>query len=680
MLKTTYISLVIMLIFSISAFGDIDYADSPEFTLDLLTVPGTGMAEFSDSDSFYLNLLSLPATSIASSAPSASFYLDLEPVNRGFADASFSYDWAEGTDPVVGEPLQCRWDIHYEKLLELDSSGNWQPIANAPLLGSKLIIMNHGWNDGPDGDSKGDNVQDNDLLDLARKIKAKIEAFDTIDSNVYIYCWKWGDGPDTISDANPNGKPGPIDIANILKYFESNYDPLHIMSSIALGDKGFLEEINLAKDNAKKHGGELGKVLTSDAAQMTADRYNIHMIAHSFGGIVCAEAAKMVNSKSNGHKVKQITTLETPALPWPFPNAVKDVKPDLAQRVEVIYYHWLTDLDGIGFGGPTNNGSNLLNLHASPVHYRPLLNGNFFTPLHRRIIEWYIDSINNTASCSTPYYGFNWSFIRNDLNPSWPAGLPTGRKTESISELGCLQPWLGEQIAVKVAKKVIKTKEDFASVASWVGKGVAVTGNWVGNKFVTSLNITSMTTLVMAPAEAGIFADPIDEGTTAGVFKEIAIPETAENLEIDLRFTSVVPGHFFAILIGDDTLMRIDAAAEGISEQFETYSAYIGKYAGQTVTIQIAIEGTGQDNTNVLIDSISFTEVTINSDVNGDGAVDVNDLVDMLEYWTGPVYAPGDASDNADLSGDGKIDLNDFIQLINDWGWEKNYNPETEGE
>jgi pimeloyl-ACP methyl ester carboxylesterase len=583
-------------------------------------------------------------------------------VRRASADSdTFSYNWLSGTNPFVGAPGVCAWLADASKLLELDSSGNWQPIAQTPVAGSTLIVINHGWNDGPVNNTGQAGYG---LSDLARLVRSIIPT-------AHIYMWHWGDGDSVKSDANPNGKNGPTDFAAILNYLNTPNPSLPTITNLFVGDQLFHKEINITWSNAKTHGKNLGKVMKT--LGLTPDNYDIHMIGHSFGGVVCAEAAKIINNKQTGKKVKQLTTLETPGLPWPY--AVEAIKPELAVRVETIYYLWATDLvPGLGFGGPGYISDNLLNLHLMKNHY-PWFIEPRFAILHSRAVEWYIDSINNTTSCTPDYYGFNWSFTRTDYNPSWPSSLSTGMMAEKMDARGCIEPWLPQRVAEGIAKNAVTVKDNFVSAATWTGNQAQIVGETVAGEFKSSLKITSLTTLSLAPMAMGKSEIiPLADGepnTTAGVYKQMDIPLNAQNLELDIRFTSVVEGHFLAVTIDGNNVLLIDPYAEGVSDMFKTYSASVSEYAGKTVTLQITLQGASQEQTVVLIDSLQFTETTLGADVNEDGRVDVLDLIAMSEYWMGPVYAKGDASDKADITRDGKIDLDDFAMLAENWLWQK---------
>jgi hypothetical protein len=50
------------------------------------------------------------------------------------------------------------------------------------------------------------------------------------------------------------------------------------------------------------------------------------------------------------------------------------------------------------------------------------------------------------------------------------------------------------------------------------------------------------------------------------------------------------------------------------------------------------------------------------SDVNGDGVVDVNDLLNVIADWNTP------GSGGTDINGDGVVDVNDLLAIISSWG------------
>ena len=55
-------------------------------------------------------------------------------------------------------------------------------------------------------------------------------------------------------------------------------------------------------------------------------------------------------------------------------------------------------------------------------------------------------------------------------------------------------------------------------------------------------------------------------------------------------------------------------------------------------------------------------ETSSNGDVNGDGEIEVNDLLILIASWG------SDGSNGTDLNGDGIVDVNDALILIANWG------------
>jgi hypothetical protein len=99
------------------AFGDFYYADSPEFPLDLPTLPSGGAYDFAESPQFGL---------------------DLYPVHRGWANsATFFLDISSNTPPVADAgPDQS---VHAGTVVTVDGSGSSDPDENYPLTFSWQI-------------------------------------------------------------------------------------------------------------------------------------------------------------------------------------------------------------------------------------------------------------------------------------------------------------------------------------------------------------------------------------------------------------------------------------------------------------------------------------------------------------------------------------------------------------
>ena len=64
-------------------------------------------------------------------------------------------------------------------------------------------------------------------------------------------------------------------------------------------------------------------------------------------------------------------------------------------------------------------------------------------------------------------------------------------------------------------------------------------------------------------------------------------------------------------------------------------------------------------------DAVFRFTVRIQGDVDGNGGVDVVDLLALLAAW-GPCPPPGDCP--ADFDGDGTVDVSDLLTMLGHWG------------
>lgn len=62
---------------------------------------------------------------------------------------------------------------------------------------------------------------------------------------------------------------------------------------------------------------------------------------------------------------------------------------------------------------------------------------------------------------------------------------------------------------------------------------------------------------------------------------------------------------------------------------------------------------------------IDVVDAAVPNDLNGDGVVDVSDLLAVLASWGG---CPVDGPCAADLNGDGTVDVSDMLTVLNYWG------------
>jgi pimeloyl-ACP methyl ester carboxylesterase len=601
-MKITALSIILLAVAAISP-AYFDYADSPEFYLDLLTyTPGRPLG-FADSRSFYLNAY---------------------PVNRGWADSeSFSFDWLANTAPVYG-PMLPPGEIARNNNLRQYKNNAWSMVLDLPAAGDTVIIINHGWNSEPE-----------EFIDLAGAIQSELP-------HVYIYAWDWGDGQNTKSDANPNGLHAALDFLELTSCARGVLSCLRSASA-------FAREVETTRQNAHSHGRQLGETLMGYG--ILPSQHNIHMIGHSFGGIVCAEAAKKLYAKT-GVKVKQLTTLDTPNLPGA--DAVKSIDPKTFEHIDVIYYDWMDDLHLAATGGPLKGDyPHVLNLKLNPAF-------NAIFPLHSKAVDWYELSASSSAiNCLDNRYGFGWSFAWNPNNPYWDI---VGFEEELYGYgHGCLITW--QEIADIVTEAVIDTaKETFNSAASWVGNKAVVVVDSVGNLVTTSARLTFATGI--SAMDEQLKADTPPE---AYLYKNIDIPADSEQVVFDYRFVTAGAGDFLTLSIEGEPVITIDVEAAGVSAAYTTsYPASVREYAGQNVLVQFTLRPDGEGTTDAYIDNLRFIKITLPGDINGDKMVDVDDLVLLCEQW---MYSPGTPS--ADIapheSPDQWVDFKDVSLLSAHW-------------
>lgn len=75
------------------------------------------------------------------------------------------------------------------------------------------------------------------------------------------------------------------------------------------------------------------------------------------------------------------------------------------------------------------------------------------------------------------------------------------------------------------------------------------------------------------------------------------------------------------------------------------------------------VDGDGDGTATVDLGAYEYRGACL-GDANGDGAIDVSDIIYVIEHWgaTGPPGLPGD------VNGDGMVNLLDLIDVLEDWG------------
>jgi hypothetical protein len=106
------------------------------------------------------------------------------------------------------------------------------------------------------------------------------------------------------------------------------------------------------------------------------------------------------------------------------------------------------------------------------------------------------------------------------------------------------------------------------------------------------------------------------------------------------------------------------------SAAWNTSTINLNNFAGQTVTIEFrfdTVDGVYNEFHGWQVDLIEITSTDFQcnsdcpADVNGDGAVDVLDLLAVLAAW-------GNAGGPEDVNGDGAVNVLDLLEVLSAWG------------
>jgi hypothetical protein len=356
-----------------------------------------------------------------------------------------------------------------------------------------------------------------------------------------------------------------------------------------------------------------------------------------------------------------------------FPYAIEAVDPASAERVEVIYYNWLMPFNFSRFaagyswggtGGPKiTTATNVLNLE---------LNRNLWSSglLHFRAVDWYTNSVAPTAlDCESNPYGFGWSMAMRCSDTGWDALLPKAWRLETET-WGCSIDIVATA-KEKVDKVVDKVKDDATSAASWVGDKVNVVIDKANNIPARYL-MTGLPPLFspMATGKSGRYSPMDGESTADAAFmrKDVNVPPDAEMMVFDYRFGSVTPGDRVEVAVNGQTELVIDGQVAGASQTYTMSTPIVvSQYAGQSISLQIALYPGGTEAAEVYITNMRMVAVTLAEDINGDKVINIADLMALSQHWLEDSCDYSEHCSGADISGDGKVDLIDLARLAAQW-------------
>ncbi len=536
-----------------------------------------------------------------------------------------AYPWLLGPfGPIAGKGDSP--NMQPPSLVQFDpNEGEWREPFAIPSVGN-VVVLNHGWNDEPDAVG---------IKNLAVAIGQNV-------ADLTIVGWDWGDGPDTVSDANPNGKSTLMDYASLLGCVASRV-------LCVLGAADVVLEVQRAHTNAIRHGTYLGQTLRRYG--IVPETHGIHMIGHSFGGVVSAEAAKVLSGNGKW-PIKQLTTIDTPAMIFPY--AINAVDPTCAERVEVIYYDSSEYLYLVAAGGPLlgTGANNVLNAELNPLHY------GLTPPMHGNIMDWYARSVTE-ASCDGSGYGFGWSFVLNSSSPDWPTNQPTGSLIElpPPQERGCFiwHPLSPQNLQVKAVNLIV---DGFQAAFEWFGENVEFSFDEGPAGTITSyIRMEEPIEAKMLWAAAAESNDSNSPGyePVACLFKEFEVPEKADRVAFDVRFNAVGQGDLLTLSVNDEILLMVNPTTQGVTEDFVEASAYVGAYAGKGVTLRITLRGNDSADSVVDIDNLRFTQTV---------SIDFVDYANFASCW----HRVGLADCNTyDFDSNDKIDVNDLVSFADVW-------------
>jgi hypothetical protein len=154
----------------------------------------------------------------------------------------------------------------------------------------------------------------------------------------------------------------------------------------------------------------------------------------------------------------------------------------------------------------------------------------------------------------------------------------------------------------------------------------------------------------------------------AFVRKDVNVPPDAEMMVFDYRFGSVAPGDRIEVAVNGQTEVVIDAEVAGVSQTYTMSTPIVvSQYAGQTISLQIALYQGGTEAAEVYITNLRMVAVTLAEDINGDKVISMADLMALAQHWLEDSCDYSEHCSGADISGDGKVDFVDLARLASQW-------------
>ena len=92
-----------------------------------------------------------------------------------------------------------------------------------------------------------------------------------------------------------------------------------------------------------------------------------------------------------------------------------------------------------------------------------------------------------------------------------------------------------------------------------------------------------------------------------------------------------------------------------------TYDWTVPDDVDDSVWIRVIMDNSGTDYNDVNNKPFAIVAVACDGDTNGDGVVNVTDLLNVINQW-------GFTDVDSDLNGDGIVDVTDLLLVVGNWG------------
>ncbi|HEC15966.1 MAG TPA: DUF3466 family protein [Sedimenticola sp.] len=442
------------------------------------------------------------------------------------------------------------------------------------------VVLTHGWQPGKEyWDAATGQPSAFPLQDLNAAINDKLGN----GANIYAYQW---------AEAYTETPLSALFIDLLL-------DPMKIppLASAKLGGE-FLAALSFVQ-NA---GADLGSKLTG----FLGDNYrgDIHLIGHSLGAMVNAEAARILSRNFN---IDQLTLLDPPLrVPGIGPSYFYDVLPKgTVEYVDNFYALPIT----AGLGGPLPAAAP--DITAFTGQY--LLGGELVYEDHSGVQKDFYSGRVKGENGQWVTAALPDSFAVRPIPKTWDPSVAPGR-LEYI-EMIAAESW---DAVVNSSKEVYETVIDvggrvinvFVDAADQVIEVVGET-----TEQVISVVRDAVTGVVEAVIDTGgqiktffgnIVGKVLDlaESSPVVIKQTVTIPEEAELLTFDYLFANLGDGDWLTVHFGDQLLWSF--LGENFVHEIAHASIIVEPFAGQTNDLYFTLNSIGDRNAEVIIRNVAF--------------------------------------------------------------------------